>query len=255
MKRVARYTRTGIGSFILLVITAFLMVYASQTGNNPLFYSGVIAALILSFILLYLIIRCDRSYGDALQEIDVIKQREKARMKEEDKSSQKNTEEQTETIDIDGLLSRVMPPETTVFETAGLYTEKVLQNIAKEIDIVQGLAFVLDDNDQQFHISGEYAYFSEEQPRSFSLGETISGQVAKNKKLLNLENIPDGYITILSGLGKGSPHHLIIAPIVNGDESIGVLELAAFKPVSKEYEKLIEKIAGSMADKLNSLRK
>jgi putative methionine-R-sulfoxide reductase with GAF domain len=117
------------------------------------------------------------------------------------------------------------------------------------------LVFVLNDADQQFHISGEYAYFSEERPRSFPSGETLSGQVAQNQQLLNIKELPEGYITILSGLGKSAPRHLIIAPIVHNDVSIGVIELASFKPFGENEEALVRRICESMSDTLNKIRK
>ena len=120
--------------------------------------------------------------------------------------------------------------------------------------MVQGLVFVLSNIDQQFHISGEYAYFSEEQPRSFPLGETLSGQVAKSQKLLNVKELPEGYITVLSGLGKGNPRHLVIAPIICDGESIGVIELASFNPFGENEEALIRRVSELMANQLNELR-
>ena len=113
---------------------------------------------------------------------------------------------------------------------------------------------MLNDDDQMFNISGEYAYFSEERPSSFPLGETISGQVAKNKQALNLKEMPKGYVTVLSGLGKSAPPHMLIAPVVYNDNSIGVIELASFKPFDENHESLVEKICELTANKLNELR-
>jgi putative methionine-R-sulfoxide reductase with GAF domain len=142
----------------------------------------------------------------------------------------------------------------TDFDNIAAYLEKVLQNIAKEIGIVHGLVFVLNDADHLFHVSGEYAYYSEEKPQSFPLGETLPGQVAKNRRLLNIKELPDGYITILSGLGKSNPRHLIIAPFLLNGKSIGVMELSSFKPFGENEELLIRRICEMMAELLNELR-
>ena len=72
--------------------------------------------------------------------------------------------------------------------------------------------------------------------------------------MLNLKELPDGYVTILSGLGKSAPPHLLVAPVVYQDNSIGVVELASFKPFGKNEEELISRICEMMANRLNELR-
>jgi len=157
-------------------------------------------------------------------------------------------------LKIDEVLARIMPTDDIQINNVEVYTEKVLQNIAKELNIVQGLIYVFNESVQMFNISGQYAYYSEEQPKSFIMGETLSGQVAKNKETLNLKELPPGYITVLSGLGKSAPNNLIIAPIVHNENSIGVIELASFKSFGENEESLVSKICESIANRLNELR-
>jgi two-component system chemotaxis sensor kinase CheA len=66
--------------------------------------------------------------------------------------------------------------------------------------------------------------------------------------------VPDNYITVLSGLGKSTPHHLVIAPIIHNDKSIGVMEIASFKPFGENEETLVSKICEAMANRFNELR-
>jgi len=142
-------------------------------------------------------------------------------------------------IDIEAYMKKILPkekPDNTIED----YTEKLLSNIAKEFDIVQGLFFIKDKQNEEFRVAGKYAYFGEEEPRNFKLGETLSGQAAKNKTVLNLKEIPENYVTILSGLGSSSPNHLLIIPIVLNDESIGVIELASFKEFKRNFKDLFE---------------
>jgi Na+-transporting methylmalonyl-CoA/oxaloacetate decarboxylase gamma subunit len=127
------------------------------------------------------------------------------------------------------------------------YADKFLSNLAREYDIVQGLFFIKDPNNKQFKMMGNYAYYSETSPREFKEGEGISGQVAKNKKLIDVMNVPDGYITIISGLGSSSPKHLLIFPIIYNDDSVGIIELASFRPFDDEAKQvfmLTSKIVG-----------
>ena len=54
--------------------------------------------------------------------------------------------------------------------------------------------FVKEKESDIFNVAGKYAYFGEEQPKSFKYGETLSGQVAKNKTALNLKEIPENRV-------------------------------------------------------------
>ena len=105
---------------------------------------------------------------------------------------------------------------------------------------MQGLFFVREKDSDNFKITGKYAYFGESEPKDFKLGEGLSGQTAKNQIALNLKDIPENYVTILSGLGSSSPNHLIIIPIIFNNETIGIIELASFKEFKKNFNELFE---------------
>jgi hypothetical protein len=108
------------------------------------------------------------------------------------------------------------------------FSTQVLINISKFLDIFQGILFVKDSVDGIFRKAGTYAYYSQQDFPEFADGVGLTGQVAVNKKLLNISNIPEKYITVLSGLGKSSPTNLIIFPLLFDDKSIGIVEIASF---------------------------
>ena len=252
MNQTNKYVIWGVLIFTLLVMGALASIYAAQTGFTTLLFTCNIVIIILSLGLLLLLMQTIRVFVKDEEEIARLKKSEKIRLQKGEHTG--DQWQHQETFRVDEMLARIIPAAGTHFSSAAAFSEKVLQNIAKEMDIVQGLVFVLNDADQLFHISGEYAYFSEEQPRSFPLGETLSGQVAKSQKMLNLTELPEGYIAVISGLGKSNPRHLVIAPMVHNDESIGVMELASFKPLGENEESLIRNICASAANVLNELR-
>ncbi|MDR1154941.1 MAG: GAF domain-containing protein [Bacteroidales bacterium] len=253
MNKTNQYATWGQWIFAILTVSILAAIYAAQTELTVLLFACAAISIILSLGLLALLLQANKALRENEQEVIRLQQREADHLQKKQQTVSE-TGQQTEAFKVDEALERIMPAAGTHFNNAAAFAEKLLQNIAKELDIVQGLVFVLNDADQLYHISGEYAYYSEEQPRSFPLGETLSGQVAKNRQLLNVKKMPDGYITVLSGLGKSNPHHLVIAPIVYNDESIGVMELASFKPFGENEEMLIGQICESTANLLNELR-
>ena len=253
MNKTNRYALYGQLIFTALIISILAVIYAAQAKITVLLFICAIVGIVLSLGLLILLLRLNKAFEEDEQEMLRLKQWENTYLQKKKQEASGNRQ-QTESIGTDELLSKIMSSLDKNFNNIEAYTEKILQIIAKELDIVQGLIFTLNNTDQLFHISGEYAYYSDEQPRSFSLGETLSGQVAKNQQLLNVIELPEGYITVLSGLGKSSPRHLVIVPILNQGDCIGIMELASFKPFVENDEMLVQKISELMANQLNELR-
>ena len=143
-----------------------------------------------------------------------------------------NAKEETETEhgeDINQIISELLPQGGSDIEKQG---EQLLTNIAHRFNIAQGTFHLFNPDDQLFHLCSSYAYYTEGQPLTYKLGETLPGQVAKNQQLLRLEKLPSGYIAIKSGLGQGAPSNLIIAPVIDPQgQSIGILEISLFKAI------------------------
>lgn len=53
-------------------------------------------------------------------------------------------------------------------------------------------------------------------------------QAAANGKTLYVDDIPEGYIYVISGLGSASPKYLLIVPFKKQEQVIGMLEIASF---------------------------
>ena len=253
MNRTNQYYTRGLWIFVFLTVASLTGIYATQVQFAVLLFACNIMVIILALGMLFLLMHANKDFEKDKDEISRLRQREKDRLQKWQKATE-DTRQHQEVLNDDEMLAQIVPAAGTDFDSLAAYTENLLQNIAQKMDIVLGLVFVLSDADQMFHISGQYAYYSEEQPHSFPLGETISGQVAKDRKLLNIKDLPEDYVTILSGLGKSVPRHLVIAPIVYNYKSIGIMELASFKPFSENEESLIRNVCNSIAHLLNELR-
>lgn len=136
-----------------------------------------------------------------------------------------------------------------------LVLEKALRMLCTELEACQGALFLAEESAGKHYIAfcAGYAYYLPESQRlRYEFGEGLAGQVAKEGQMVNLASVPDHYITILSGLGKSSPNHLLIAPIKHPEsqEVGGVMEIASFKAFTRVEEELVEKIAFAFAKRL-----
>jgi hypothetical protein len=242
---------------MLLIVMSFLGAFFSM--HNAVIFSGekvprlAILFTIISILLLlyftYLVYRSSLEVNRISNQLDQLK-----KSIQESKKQSNNIDEnlvELEIVDYEVESKALIPNES--FENEESFIENILINLSKKIDIVQGLVYKKDSKTKNFSYLAGYAYYTESEPPTFIEGETLPGQVAKNKEILNLSNVPEDYITILSGLGKGSPKHLLIVPIIDeATECTGIIELASFKPFNSQMVTLMEKLVYYIGEHLKT---
>jgi CheY-like chemotaxis protein/HAMP domain-containing protein len=98
-------------------------------------------------------------------------------------------------------------------------------------------------------------------PASFRVGEGLVGEAACALGITVLEEPPDGYLRVQSGLGSAAPRALVFVPFRRLERVVAVLELAFFKPYSDAERELLESsqemvtIAFDVARSRSELRK
>ncbi len=115
----------------------------------------------------------------------------------------------------------------------------------------QGSIFLAEDSsseDTYFELVAAYAYDRKKFiNKTIALGEGLVGTCAIEKETIYMDDIPDNYIYITSGLGKANPRSLILVPLKVKDIVYGVIELASFSCFSKYEIEFLEKAAESIA--------
>ncbi|WP_311267981.1 response regulator [Sphingobium sp. WCS2017Hpa-17] len=91
-------------------------------------------------------------------------------------------------------------------------------------------------------------------PEGFLVKEGLLGQVAAEGQPLVLQDIPDGYLTIGSALGRDRPRHLVIVPAKADEVVNAVIELGFFQPVDATTLQLLEQAAPAIGIALRSAR-
>lgn len=233
-------------------LVVFSLLYNTALESGQKISVWIVAVSILPFLLglwLYLISNKQRNLIFDLQsQIESLKAQVESFMKSQKKETVQTA--RSETIDYNKTLEKIIPKTPT--DDIVKYGESLLANIAKTVEIVQGQLYLKDLQTGVYSFRAGYAFYSETPPPDYREGESLAGQVAKNQKLINIDNIPDGYITILSGLGNGSPKHLIIAPIISpNNQTAGIIELASFKPFSNQHEELFSQLGRKLGEVLN----
>ena len=114
---------------------------------------------------------------------------------------------------------------------AGHDPQLVLNEICNRLGAGQGAIYVNKDGTLEL----AYGYALPDVQASYKVGEGLVGRVASEKSALYLDELPEGYITVFSGLGNSSPRRLALIPI-----NSGVIEIATFSDIHPSTLKHIE---------------
>ncbi|MEV0310859.1 HAMP domain-containing protein [Nonomuraea fuscirosea] len=123
--------------------------------------------------------------------------------------------------------------------------ELVMNELAPLVAAQYGAFFLAEESELQ--LISAYGYpVAPDRPARFKLGEALVGQAARSRRTIAMTDLPPGYITISSGLGRTAPTSVIVLPIVVEEQVLGVIELAsvqAFTPVHRAFlDQLMETI-------------
>lgn len=126
------------------------------------------------------------------------------------------------------------------------FLDDVVSKLSKDLNACQSAYFSAEKrgNKNVLKLTSSFAYhIPESQEVVFEFGEGLTGQTAVEGKLVHLKQVPDGYINVLSGLGKATPSNLIIVPFFDKGKIKGVMEIASFSEFSHEDEEFLAHIS------------
>jgi CheY-like chemotaxis protein/signal transduction histidine kinase/CHASE3 domain sensor protein len=91
-------------------------------------------------------------------------------------------------------------------------------------------------------------------PVRFTVKEGLLGKVAADGRTMIVRDVPDGYLTIGSALGRDKPRHLVLVPTHADDTVNAVIELGFLHPIDDRIVELLDQASGSIGIALRSAR-
>lgn len=140
------------------------------------------------------------------------------------------------------------------FKNIDSYLDKMLKNIIKELEFVQGIVYLRVNKTKDFKFLNGFALTTEEIP-SFKEGENLPGQVAETKEMTIIDEIPEDFFSIESGLGSSKPKLLLIVPVLVKGKVIAVFEFASFKDFDESLKELIQIVFTEASEKIEQITK
>jgi len=229
--------------FVLSVVILFALYrYLDITSFSSKEISYFIAIL-FSVLFLFLIALIESEHTSKKGKSRVKKAVSNAVVQEENKEPVEKLSEV-----VDNLLKNLQSTGT-----AKAFGEMLLKNFAEEFSIVRGIFYKKKTDGNLFEIAAVFAGYEIDFAKTLVEGDGITGQVAKNKRPEYIQSIAEGYIPVVSGLGSASASNLLIMPFVKGNETVGIIELAAFEEFPVNYTVIWNKINKPLAEKIISL--
>jgi hypothetical protein len=143
----------------------------------------------------------------------------------------KEKSKQMHTLNEVDIISKKISQSVSGISELDKYGAKLLQEIAEYYELGLGLCYFMTQPSSNFNVIATYAVDKNDVVESFETGEGLSGQVAVDQKPMVLNEIDEDYITIESGSGSSKPKYIYLLPIVKNNKTVGLIELATFKPI------------------------
>ncbi|NJL11646.1 MAG: GAF domain-containing protein [Microscillaceae bacterium] len=128
----------------------------------------------------------------------------------------------------------------------------IISNLVKYLDANQGGLFIMTESEPPvLEMKAAFAYNKRKyDEKQIQIGQGLLGQVVLEKDLIYLDNAPDEYVQITSGLGRANPRHVLICPLMVNEDVLGALEIASFKPLPPHELEFVRRLSENIASTL-----
>ena len=125
----------------------------------------------------------------------------------------------------------------------------VLNFVAPYLDAPVAALYMREEDGRLRRVAGYgLGKDSEGAEQSFRSHESLVGQAAAQNRLLQIDDLPENYLAVTSGLGHGTPRHVLVVPVHNEGQVNGVIELGFLRPLvprDREFVTLVAEAIGA----------
>ena len=117
-------------------------------------------------------------------------------------------------------------------------------------ELFHGMAVILYQKEEpsgHFVVEATYGLPDNFEPSSFQAGEGIHGQAVNDQRPELIEDVPEDYVEVNTGLGSSRSYFLYMLPVIRNQQCTGLIELLTFRESDVEriwpgvMKKLVEK--------------
>ena len=138
------------------------------------------------------------------------------------------------------------------------FSFNIISNLVKYVGANQGGLFVINDDDKDnvfFELTAGYAYNIRKMlKKNVQPGVGLVGRCILEAESIYINNLPEEYINITSGLGEKSPSCLLIVPFKFNNDIYAVAEIASFTEIEPYKQQFVEEVGHSIASTIATVK-
>lgn len=129
----------------------------------------------------------------------------------------------------------------------------VLEFVARYLDVAVAALYVREDSGDLRRVAA-YGFSADDEAKghTFYSAEGMVGQAALANRVMQLDDLPDNYLKIVSGLGRGAPRHVLLVPVHNDGQVNGVVELGFLRALSPRDLEFVNMIANNIGNSIHA---
>ncbi|WP_028634406.1 response regulator [Pseudomonas parafulva] len=139
--------------------------------------------------------------------------------------------------------------------TLPMLGDNILRFFASYLGSVVGAVYVRDEHGHLVRVAS-YGLGAEEQAREQRLGDHhgLLAQAVREERIIRLDDLPQDYYRLASGLGSGLPRSGLIVPATEDGLVNGVIELGLLRPLQDRDAEMLERVAGNLGMSIETAR-
>ncbi|MFG3103886.1 HAMP domain-containing protein [Streptomyces sp. NPDC048182] len=134
--------------------------------------------------------------------------------------------------------------------------ELIMDELVPLVSAQYGAFYLAEEGEQgpELRLVGSYGYPDDaSRPTRIAFGRTLVGQAARSRRTIVVDELPPGYVTISSGLGRVEPTALVLVPMVVEGQVLGVIELASVVPFTQIHRDFLAQLMETIGVNVNTI--
>ena len=131
----------------------------------------------------------------------------------------------------------------------------IMSELTPLVDAQHGAFYMMDaEPEPNLHLIATYGFGGRKSlASSYRLKESLIGQCAFERKRILLTDVPEGFISVATGMGEASPRSVVVLPVLFEGEIKAVIELASFRSFTPNYLTFLDQLMASVGVILNMI--
>ncbi len=135
----------------------------------------------------------------------------------------------------------------------GRLGQSALAFLAQYLDACVAAFYVREESGGLKRVAAHgFTPLSAQAEQTFYDAQGLVGHAAAQNRVIKLDDVPAGYLTVSSGLGQAAPRHVLVVPLRHDGQVTGVVELAFLRALVPRDLELVDVVADNIGTALHS---